>query len=526
MRDTHQRFGERGGRGQADGDAIRRRDAFGSEPASALPIAEHDGVSVASSWSDEARRGRNTPYGERARDPRDPDGRHPQRRGPDDDCGARAPRIGNDGGDDDGDGDGGGPARGGGRVACLRPGPGARDDGGASGSPSPMQGDRGSQTAPAGSSLPAAEDALHQVPTDAEAQGDDGDAPHGDMDQEGAGSWGWGWWNASSWQSGSSGSGWWNQAGWDDNADDAWPQWNRNRRAPRSSVGYGGADRSRPKPAHTTAALQRNLTREEWIEELIADPPSPPTQSSGVPGHGKGGCAASSSPTASRGTPKFRAKQERANINMEARGATRDFDSRGGRSAAMDPSTARPGGQKRQERSRDHGDDRGTPVARGGDSGAAAARGSNKQFDGEMEADFGGDDEEATPMDDPGASIVATGAEEHPAADGPTASRSPGTDPTTTKQDACAGEAGDRPSGADDHLAHGLPASGAGESTGSGPGQAGGLSESPSRRASPGPIAPSHRARDAMANRDVRLGNSPDNDGNVGVVPPHARRRS
>ena len=50
------------------------------------------------------------------------------------------------------------------------------------------QGDRGSQTTPAGSSLPAAENAQHQIPADAEAQGDDGDAPHEDMDQEGAGS--------------------------------------------------------------------------------------------------------------------------------------------------------------------------------------------------------------------------------------------------------------------------------------------------------------------------------------------------
>ena len=100
-------------------------------------------------------------------------------------------------------------------------------------------------------------------------------AHHEDMDQEGAGSWGWGWWNASTWQSGSSGSEWWNQAGQGDNADDAWSQWNRNRRAPRSNAGYGGADRPRPKPAHTAAALERNLSREGWIEELIADSPNP-----------------------------------------------------------------------------------------------------------------------------------------------------------------------------------------------------------------------------------------------------------
>ena len=356
------------------------------------------------------------------------------------------------------------------------------------------------QPRPVRSSLPAAEDAQHQVPVDA------GDAPHEDMDQEGAGSWGWGRWNASSWQSGSSGSGWWNQAGQYDNTDDAWSQLNRNRRAPRSSAGYGGADRSRPKLAHTAAALQRNLISEEWIEELIADHPSPAHPEFRAPGSWEWWVRGVFLTYRKLGDAKFRVKQKRANINMEARGATRDFDSRDGRSAAMDPSTARPGGQKRQERSRDDGDDRGAPVARGGDSGAAAARGSDEQPDGEMEAEFSGDDEVAIPTADFGANIFAIGAGEHPAADGATASGSPGTDPTTMTQDACAGEAGDRPSAADDQVAHGLPAGSASEITGSGPGQVGGLNESPSRRASPGHIAPSHRAGDAMANRDVRPG--------------------
>ena len=80
-----------------------------------------------------------------------------------------------------------------------------------------------------------------------------------------------GWWNANSWQSGSLGSGWWNQAGRDDNVEDAWSQRNRSRRAPRSSAGYGGADRSRLKPADMAAVLKRNLTKEVWIEEPIAD---------------------------------------------------------------------------------------------------------------------------------------------------------------------------------------------------------------------------------------------------------------
>ena len=319
------------------------------------------------------------------------------------------------------------------------------------------------QPRPVRSSLPAAEDAQHQVPVDA------GDAPHEDMDQEGAGSWGWGRWNASSWQSGSSGSGWWNQAGQYDNTDDAWSQLNRNRRAPRSSAGYGGADRSRPKLAHTAAALQRNLISEEWIEELIADHPSPAHPEFRAPGSWEWWVRGVFLTYRKLGDAKFRVKQKRANINMEARGATRDFDSRGGRPAAMDPSTARPGGQKRQERSRDDGDDRGAPVARGGDSGAAAARGSDEQPDGEMERISA-----ATTRWPPPWPILAPScsplcrADEHPAADGPTAPGSLGTDLTTTTQSACAGEAGDRP--ADDQVAHGLPAGGAGEITGSGPG--------------------------------------------------------
>ena len=51
----------------------------------------------------------------------------------------------------------------------------------------------------------------------------------------------------------------------------------------------------------------------------------------------------------------------------------------------------------------------------------------------------------ATPTADLGANIFATGADEHPAADGSTASESPGTDPATATHDACAGEAGTAP---------------------------------------------------------------------------------
>ena len=150
------------------------------------------------------------------------------------------------------------------------------------------------------------------------------------------------------------------------------------------------------------------------------------------------------------GDAKFKVKMRRANINMEARGATRDYDSRGGRSAAMDPSTAHPGGQKRQERSRDGGDDRGAPAARGGNSGSTAARGFAEQPDGDHDADFGGEDEGATPTADPGADVLAPGTAEQPsAADDVAATASPATEPTTATHAACTEEARDRPSEVD-----------------------------------------------------------------------------
>ena len=64
-------------------------------------------------------------------------------------------------------------------------------------------------------------------------------------------------------------------------------------------------------------------------------------------------------------------KMKRANADVEVRGADPDYNTRGGRSAAMDPGTAtepgtdRAGGQKRQGRSRDDEDGRGAPVAKG-----------------------------------------------------------------------------------------------------------------------------------------------------------------
>ena len=136
--------------------------------------------------------------------------------------------------------------------------------------------------------------------------------------------------------------------------------------------GYGGADRLRPKPAHTAAALGRHLTREEWIEELIADPPNPAHPEFRAPGSWQRWVRGAFITYKKTGEAKFRVKMKRANADMEVRGADPDYNTRGGRSAAMDPGTAtetgtdRAGGQKRQGRSRDDDDDRGAPVARGG----------------------------------------------------------------------------------------------------------------------------------------------------------------
>ena len=119
---------------------------------------------------------------------------------------------------------------------------------------------------------------------------------------------------------------------------------------------YGGAGRPRQKPAHTAAALQRNLTKEEWIEELIADHPNPAHPQFRAPESWERWVRGVFLTYRKLGDAEFRVRTKRANVNMEARGATCDFDSSGSRSAAMDPGTARPGGQKRQERNRDDGD--------------------------------------------------------------------------------------------------------------------------------------------------------------------------
>ena len=87
------------------------------------------------------------------------------------------------------------------------------------------------------------------------------------------------------------------------------------------------------------------------------------------------------------------------------------------RSLAMVPSTARPRGQKRQERSRDDDDGRGAPVAGGGGAASTAdwwPAGSPGEGSGEGIED---QSDEATPIDDHGTVEPDPHADEHPSAD-------------------------------------------------------------------------------------------------------------
>ena len=250
------------------------------------------------------------------------------------------------------------------RAATLRPGPGALDGNGNPGGQG-LQRERGAQAYPADSPPAAGEGIQLRAPTEAPAQEDGGGIPHEDTGQDDTGAWRWGWWSTNTWQSSSSGSGWWDRPERDNGGDDAWSRWNQNRWTPLSN-GYGGADHPRPKLARTAAAaaLERNLTREEWIEELIAVPPNPAHPEFRAPGSLAKWVHGVFLTYTKLGDAKYRVKMKRASINYEARGATRDYDSRGGRTAAMDPRTARPGGQKRQQRGSDDDGDRGAPVAR------------------------------------------------------------------------------------------------------------------------------------------------------------------
>ena len=214
VRDTYPRFEERDGR-RPDGTApVRERAAVGGTPAPGSLDQGLEQVSVAFSAPSESA-GEEPPgfddeCRERARGPRSGNGGRPRGRDPGDIDGSRAPPDGGDrGGDDGGDGDGG-PARGGGRVTTLRPGPMARGDHQEPEGQGP-HGEHAAQTGPTGSSQAADEGAQVPAPAETQAQVGSEDNPHEDAGQGDAGAWEWGWWNTGTWQSSSSSSGWWNR---------------------------------------------------------------------------------------------------------------------------------------------------------------------------------------------------------------------------------------------------------------------------------------------------------------------------
>ena len=140
--------------------------------------------------------------------------------------------------------------------------------------------------------------------------------------------------------------------------------------------------------------------REEWIEELIADPPNPAHPEFCAPGAWERWVRGAFRACKRIGDAKYKVKTKRADADMEVRGADPDFSTRGGRSAAMDPSAAfdpraeRGSGQKRQDRSRDDGGGRGAPVARVAAASssstwrsAAGCEGSTHQVNERREAD-------------------------------------------------------------------------------------------------------------------------------------------
>ena len=209
---------------------------------------------------------------------------------------------------DDGDGGDGGPDRGGGRVASLVPGPGARDRQGVDAQGTPEQGP-GRSGPPVGDPQAGDDQGAAEPGAQADGNGADAVAPPEDSTQQDRGSWGWGWWGSNAWQGGSSHGGWWDRHGGDDDDGDAWARWNRGGHGtrPGGHSGYGGGGRQRPKPAQTAAAFGRNFAREEWIEELIADPPHPTHPEFRVPAApGRGGCAAPSVPTRGSAMPSTR----------------------------------------------------------------------------------------------------------------------------------------------------------------------------------------------------------------------------
>ena len=550
VRDTHPRFGERDGRGE--GGAARPGLPDGSGSAAG---ARDVGAGLGASDRNRASHG-GSRYGEGqplARGTRSGDGGQ----GPLDKAGAG--RGGGDNADDnDGDG-GGGPAEGGGRAANLRPGPGAHGDGTmtdrgedddaddgdggpdrgggrvASLVPGPGTGGRqgvGAQGTPEHGSEqpgpppsdPRAEGGQEAAEPGAQAEGGDtgAGAPPVDSSQQDQGSLGWGWWCSGAWQSGSSHGGWWDRHRGNGDDGDAWARWNRGGHGvqPGSHSGYGGGGRRRPKPSEVAAALGRSLSREEWIEELILDPPNPDHPEFRSPGSWERWVRGAFRAHKKIGDAKYRVKTKRANADREVRGADPDYSARGGRAAAMDPSTAfdpREGhgcGQERRVRGRSDGYGR-DATATGGAAAPSSSEWRTAAVDGgsSHHGDVGSTEPvlaaagEAAPCAAPGGHVSSDGSGAPP----------PGLDGGIERHDD-----GDGAGAAALDAAAQAGARGCGDGTGlsvdvAGPaegdlGQMDGAPGSLSRHGSPRPVVPSHCEGDTTATGEARP------DGSLGGI--------
>ena len=285
----------------------------------------------------------------------------------------------------------------------------------------------------------------------------------------------------------------------------------RARNVARRTQRVSGNGWQRPKPAQLAMALGRNLTREEWIEELTADPPNPAHPEFRTPGAWERWVRGAFRAHKKTGDAKYSVKTKRANADMEVRGADPDYNSRGGRSAAMDPSTAssppaeRGGGQERQGRSRNGWDDSGTPAAWGCAASSSSTWWEGGGSGGCAHQDNGHRDAGPSPADDGAAAP-------HAAPDGHAAAAGPGEPPpglgNGAKRDDAATETGTTAVNDGESVSwpgvrgdSGFPgglAAGAQSAEGD-LGQVDRATGSRSRHGSPGPVVPSHCEGDTTA---------------------------
>ena len=533
VRDAYPRFEERDGRRPGEVTSVRERAAFGGRPAPGSLDQELDQISVAfSSPSENAGEeppGRDDEYCERAGGLRgDNDGR-PRGRGPDVGDGSHAPPDGGDrGGDDDDDGDGG-PAKGGGRVTTLWLGPMARGDRQEPEGQGP-HGEHAAQTGPAGNSQTADGGAQMQTPAEAQAREGGEDNHHEDASQGGAGAWEWGWWNTGTWQSGSSGSGLWNRPERGNDGNEAWSWWNRGKRAPRTG-GYSGADRPRPKPAHTAAALERHLTREEWIEELIADPPESRPPEFRAPGSWESWVRGVFLTYRKTADAKYVQGENEAGQHQQG-GARRRLrlQHQGWTLGRHGPEYSPPRGAKaagtQQGRRRLQGRARG----KGGSRGLHRRRVARRESWRGIGRGHRGRKRWGHPSRRPQHWGARPGCGRAPG-DGPRRVSSghcgrhdPGADSGTATHAAGMEGTQGRPSGVSDSVAAGVQTAGAAESMRSEPGQVGEIVGFLPRNGSPGPVVPSHCAVDTTASGGARPGSSSSCDGNAGLASLTQRR--